>query len=337
MSTIANAYGNHLSSALPYFQSMPGIVTPYGTLLKPGGRIAAYVRSTGAQDGEDHFASSGMLVSTLNAGLARCRSGQGDIVYVLPGHTENVSAADFLSSLVAGTQIVSAGVPGASNNPTLTWSATTASVLFDVADVSLIGFNLDWGNVDSVDQAVTVSAAGALFAHNFVTLGKEAGATDTGCDAGILLDTGSHQARIIGNQFVNYGGTIAESAQSGSVIACGNAAGDNSRGIVIANNFISASTTGDTIGIIDVVGICPDLFVGHNFLIQRAADAAFAIIVASVSGTFGAVVNNKIRITENVAPTSAGVSIGASAVILLDDNRVSAANAAAAATHAADS
>lgn len=336
MSLFQNSYGNFLSSALPYYQTMPGIITPYATLLKPGGRVAAYVRSTGAQDGEDHFASSGMLVSTLNAGLARCRSGQGDIVYVLPGHTENVSTADAMTNLVAGTQIVSAGVPGSSNNPTLTWSATTASFLFDVADVSLIGFSLDWGNVDSVDQPITVTAAGAMFAYNFVTLGKEAGATDTGCDAGILLDSGSHNARILGNQFVNFGGTIAESAQSGSVIACGNAAGDNSRNINISNNYISASTTGDTIGIIDVVGICPDLFVGNNYLIQRAADAAFAITVASISGTFGAVVNNKIRITENVAPTSAGVSIGANAVILLDDNRVSAANAAVAATHAAD-
>jgi hypothetical protein len=52
MSLFANAYGNFLSSALPYYQAMPGIITPYGTLLKPGGRVAAYVRSTGAQDGE---------------------------------------------------------------------------------------------------------------------------------------------------------------------------------------------------------------------------------------------------------------------------------------------
>src|SRR5688572_22959942 len=92
MSLIANGFGNFLSTAAPFFQSMPAIVMPGATIIKPGGRIAAYVRSTGAVDGEDHFANSGMLVTTIAAGLLRCRAGQNDIIYCLPGHTETFAA-----------------------------------------------------------------------------------------------------------------------------------------------------------------------------------------------------------------------------------------------------
>src|SRR3989304_2715109 len=161
MSLLQNAYGNFLSSALPYYQAMPGIITPYGTLLKPGGRVAAYVRSTGAQDGEDHFASSGNLVTTLQAGLARCRSGMNDIVYVLPGHAEDVSSADMFTNLVAGRQVMGVGVLGASNNPTFTWTATASTFLLDVADVSISGLTFNWIGIDAVVAPLTVSAAGA--------------------------------------------------------------------------------------------------------------------------------------------------------------------------------
>ena len=37
-------------------------------------------------------------LSTINAALAKCVSGRNDVVYVLPGHAENISAADAWSA-----------------------------------------------------------------------------------------------------------------------------------------------------------------------------------------------------------------------------------------------
>lgn len=196
MSLFQNAYGAFLGSALPYYQAMPGIITPYGTLLKPGGRVAAYVRSTGAQDGEDHFAASGMLVSTLNAGLARCRSGQGDIVYVLPGHTENISTADFMSNLVAGTQIISAGRPGSSNNPTFTWTLATATFLLDVANVTLSGLTFNFDGADSIDTPFVVSAAGCAIVGCHINHGSS---TSLDSDVGVQLNSGADDFLFAGN------------------------------------------------------------------------------------------------------------------------------------------
>ncbi len=198
MSLFGNAYGSFLSSALPFFQSMPGIVTPYGTLLKPGGRIAAYVRSTGAQDGEDHFATSGMLVTTINAGLNRCRAGQNDIIYVLPGHTETFAATGsiFGTNLVAGAQIIGVGSPGATNNPTINLTHAGASVALSSANVTLSGLNIV-GGVATATASIVASAAGVAIVGNFINFGGFA----LGANVGVLASAAPNFT-FTGNMYV---------------------------------------------------------------------------------------------------------------------------------------
>jgi hypothetical protein len=96
--------------------------------------VAAYVRSGGFPDGESDYVRN-KLYTTLNAGLAMCRSGKGDYVVVYPDHAENIDAADKMSSLVAGTNIIGLGYGNL--RPTFTWTVGTATLLFDVANVSL--------------------------------------------------------------------------------------------------------------------------------------------------------------------------------------------------------
>lgn len=326
MSLLANAYGNFLSSALPYYQSLPGIITPYGTLLKPGGRIAAYVRSTGLQDGEDHFANTGMLVTTLNAGLARCRSGQGDIVYVLPGHSENITGADAMSSLVAGTQIVSAGAPGMTNNPKLTWTAATGTFLLDVADVSIVGMTLDWAGVADCAAPMTVTGAGCAMIGNHIV--AQSDVVSFQCLKGVTVSTGAHDF-LFANNYVRADSEDDDANVTGGIINISAVV----RGAKIVNNIIAYACVGDTVGIVDQTAAATNTVVANNLFRQFAANAAFAIIM---DDGHGYIHNNYIRITENVAPTSAGVSI-ASGTFLLHDNQVSAANAATTATHSADS
>ncbi len=146
---------------LPFRLLGVGQRTPFGTLIPPGGRVCAYVRSTGLQTGDD-LNLGNMLVSNLNQGLARARSGMGDIVVVLAGHTESITGADFMSSLVAGTYIIGTGT--GTNRPTFTWTATGSTFLFDVANTVLANCILklaDSANAGvSVAAPITVSAAG---------------------------------------------------------------------------------------------------------------------------------------------------------------------------------
>lgn len=166
--------------ASSYLYSEPFNVTgmsrsPWGINLPPSAMVAAYVRSAGHQNIE-HVDIKNKLVTTLNAGLAKARSGRGDYVVVFPDHTENISSADQMSSLVAGTKIVGLGTGNL--RPTFTWTTATSSFLFDVANVSLDNCILklcDTGNAGvTVAAPITVSAAGCSITNCRIMFGGDA-------------------------------------------------------------------------------------------------------------------------------------------------------------------
>lgn len=277
MSTDANFAGNFLSNASPFFSNYAAIASPWGTLLKPGGRVAAYLRSTGAQDGEDHFAASGLLVTTLAAALKRVRSGFGDIIYVLPGDVQAISAADFASDLVAGTQIISCGRPGATNNPTWTWSAVASTFLLDVANVSLVGLNLVTGGADNVTAPITVSAAGCAIVGCHIIAGTSATLESA---IPITLATGATDCLIAGNRFSATGGAVTTACVSIGAVA---------RPTVVQNRFITTQSTATT-GVIAITGAATDVDVGWN-RIYNAVEDGVGIRLADVAAT-GIIYNN---------------------------------------------
>lgn len=301
MSLFANAYGNFLSSALPYYQSMPGLITPYGTLLKPGGRIAAYVRSTGAQDGEDHFASSGLLVSTLQAGLARCRSNQNDIVYVLPGHTESISAADAMTNLVAGTQVIGVGRPGAANNPTFTWDTSTAATfLLDVANVTLMGLNFNMGGADNVAAPITITGAGCTIAACDVNMGSSSGLE---CAKAVIVSTGANNTLIAGNKFYNSGGAVCT-----AVIDVAAAVART----VIAQNDFDIEGSGATDGAILIAAVASTMGrITRNIIRNRRGTAAPGIRIVDAASD-GIISENMFAVNADVTVVGATISASAS-------------------------
>lgn len=320
MSLFANAYGNFLGNALPYYQAMPGIITPYGTLLKPGGRVAAYVRSTGAQDGEDHFASSGNLVTTLQAGLARCRSNQNDIVYVLPGHAENIAGADALTNLVAGTQIIGVGAPGATNNPTLTWTAAASSFLLDVANVTVSGLTLDWTGIDDIATPMPVTGAGCAVLGCTI----KAETASVGVLKGVEATTGANGFRFCGNTFLSVG--LAQLMTSSPVLI--SAAVDD---VLVCGNYISAANPGTSVlGLIAVTAAATNVRIIGNYLVQlnTAGTALFTVTVGAVAAT-GVIAYNNSLIATDVTSTTSGVTVNAAAAATMGvfENRTKDATA----------
>lgn len=188
-------------NALPRIQTFElsaGLQTQLGTLIPPGSRVCAYVRSTGRQS-NDPIADAAPIYTTLNAGLQQSR-GYGDVVVVLPGHTESISTADAMSNLVAGTRIVGLGY--GTLRPTLTWTATAATFLFDVANVSISNFimclagSLTSTTALTVTAPITISAAGCSF---------------VGCQIHCAVDA---------NQLATIGITTTATAADLSFIAC---------------------------------------------------------------------------------------------------------------------
>lgn len=184
---------------LPFRLLGVGQRTPFGTLIPPGGRVAAYVRSTGLQTGDD-LNLANMLVTNLDAGLARCRSGMNDIVVVLAGHAESITGADFMSSLVAGTRIIGTGT--GTNRPTFTWTATAASFLFDVANVEMHNCILNLAGPRTsttaltVTAPITVSAAGCALVGNEINFAVDPNQLST---VGVTTTAGATFFRFVDN------------------------------------------------------------------------------------------------------------------------------------------
>jgi hypothetical protein len=270
-------------------QSYDSFATPHGLFIKPGGRVVAYVRSTGLQDGDDLFAASGNLVSTINQGLARCKAGRGDIVVVLPGHTETHSSSGAIwSNLVAGAQIIGAFNSGGSSAPTVTLSHTGASLAASVADVTISGLKIV-STTAALTAAIAITAAGCTFERNFVSLtgalGANPGLAITGaanctlyrnhivCDSTdpVIEITGAGTTNmLIERNFIRQ----AQATSGGDCINVANTAGIS--GFITDNRMKSAvaGTPGTSIGLVIGAAASPTVFNGENYDLDDAVTAA---------------------------------------------------------------
>lgn len=287
----------------PFYPAVPRVALPGGAdfgpfaVLPTGGQVAAYVRSTGPQSGDDP-ALVNNLVSTLNAGLARCRSGRGDYVIVLPGHTENISAADQMSSLVAGTRIIGYGQGTA--RPTFTWTAAGSTFLFDVANVSIENCRLFLAGPHSASTAltvaapITVSAAGCAIRGCQIFFGFDA---DQIVTVGITTTAAADDFVFENNQCI--GEVAAEITAAGTFLRLVGA--DRA---IIRGNYIAGALATDTDGLIETLTtLSSNIVVEDNFIYANGAGNTCAI-------DFGADLVNTGSIQRNLLVVDADGTAG---------------------------
>lgn len=289
--------------ALPMYSAGYGIVTPYGIHLPPGSKVAAYLRSTGPQSNDDPFLAKN-ITTTLNEACKRVRSGLGDTIVALPGHTENLAVADSVPDLVAGTRIISAGRPGASNNPTFTWTATASTLLLNVANVTLQGLSLVWNGIDGVVSAIPVSAAGCSILGCQITVAS----ASAGALLGVTVGTGASGFCFCGNTVLS----VDEAQPLTSAVVLVNAAVDD---VLISGNYISAANPGtNVLGLIAVTAAATNVRIVGNTCIQleSVGTADFAITVGAVAAT-GTISNNYIKTASAAVGDVSGVSVDSAA------------------------
>lgn len=247
------AYGNFLFASLKRTSIGGGVQTEFGTLIPPGVRVS-YVRSTGVQSGDDGDVAQ-RLLPTLAQGLAQCRSGMGDIVFVLPGHSESVSDATMLTNLVAGTRIIGVGDPNRSDAPTFRWTATTSQWAVNKNDVEIANLRLKLEGANGVVKAINITGSGCRLNCNNILVASGATAKAT-----IAIEVGS-------------GATECE----------------------IAGNYIRGTATHNVTDCIKLVGATtPDDCVIKGNLIVASATAANGLIHATVAAKRVSILNNVI-------------------------------------------
>lgn len=209
-------------------------------------------------DGVDRF------FSTIDAAIGACTADAGDVILVMPGHTESISAAAGIAADVAGISII--GLGQGSDRPTLTFETSTA------ADIDIDAANITVENIlfkcdkDGLVAGIDVNAA------NFTL--KNCEFQNVGTDDAliwIITDANADDIHIIGNVFrQNHAGPTEAIRLVGADRA------------IIKDNYIFGDYSTAAINGITTASI--EILIKENTIVNNNA-AGFAIdLVASSTG-----------------------------------------------------
>lgn len=245
---------------------------------------------------------SSRCYSTVNTALSQCVSGRGDVIYVLPGYTESIAAADSWSNLGA-TDVSIIGMGRGTNRPTFTWTTAGSTVLFDTANFKLFNCNLYLagphaaGSALTVAAPITVSAAGCEISNCDIFFGFDA---DQIVTIGITTTATADFFAFKSNYC--YGATAAECTSFMYLVGA-----DYCR---LHDNTIIGATSSTTVGVVRFITTAS---IGIEFLRNRFVNmkAASVHAVTQMDGVLGWCDQNVYGILDNATlagwvPASAG-------------------------------
>jgi hypothetical protein len=265
-----------------------------GSVPQPGGSI-------GANTNSPKGTSPMRPLSTLQAALTRCVANRGDVVYVLPGHAETVTAANTIGGATfaakAGVSVVGLGY--GSLRPTFTFNtATTADLNINVANFTFENL-LFLTDIDELAAPLDVTAA------YFTMRNCEVRCTDDDGDEQAITFVSATNAAdymlIEGCYFYGVGTTVAAGGQT--MITVGGA--DD---VIIRNNYMQGAST-TSVGHINNTAAALRMRIQGNTIINTTAVSTKAFVChASTTGIHD---GNRLGILNGTAPyTAAGMYAG---------------------------
>jgi hypothetical protein len=148
-------------------RGVPLVQTHPGKVFWVSNATTVLPNQKGGSDGND--GSFNAPFSTLTGALSACTTGRGDVIFIKPGHAENVATAGAISLNKAGVAVIGLGV--GSYRPTFTFTgAATSYINLAAANVSLQNLLFVSGVLD-VAKAINVS--NAQVARDFTVEGCE--------------------------------------------------------------------------------------------------------------------------------------------------------------------
>lgn len=206
--------------------------------------------------------------STISAAIDACTANAGDIILVMPGHVETISAATSCDFDVAGVTVI--GLGNGSDRPTFNFTTTTAAqVNIDAANVRIVNCIFDLTGFDAVVAGIDVNADDFTMERCTVYMGD----SDGQAVLGILSDTNVDRVRVYDSEFL--GDTIAGPAAAIRLIG----------GVehVIARNHIQGSFSQAPLALVTTAPL--RVLIEHNVLKNDVGSGTAAIqAVAGASG-----------------------------------------------------
>lgn len=169
-----------------------GIYTVAGIEQVPGDVWFVDSAATEAGVTTSHGRSPDKPFSTLAYAFSSDLVDSGDVVYILPGHTETVDAAGDITMDIAGVTVV--GLGRGSSRPTFTFATSTAATwLITAANVTVKNVLITATGTIDVVNAITVTGADCLLEDIEV---REPAATTQFVDP-VIVSTGADRCKLV--------------------------------------------------------------------------------------------------------------------------------------------
>lgn len=230
--------------------------------------------------------------TSLSSAVANCVANRGDLIILLPGHTETITVAGGIDLNVAGITIL--GMGAGSLRPTFNFTtATTADMDISSANITIDNVILDLTGIDALVAPIDVNATNFTLKNSTVITADASGQATLG----ILTDANAGGMKLYNNKFV--GTTDAGTATAVRIVG-----GDEHE--IVGNYFYGAYTT--SLGAIENnTTACLRVRIENNVIINATASSTKAMVF--VAGSSGYISNNRMQILSGTAPiTGAGMS-----------------------------
>ena len=218
--------------------------------------------------------------STIDYAVGRCTANKGDVIIVMPNHTETVTEAGGLDLDVEGITIV--GLGDKSDRPLITLTtATTADIDVDAADITLKNFRIDLTGIDAIACGLDVNTAG------FTLDGCDIEVDDTAGQSKMAIDVaGVDDVTIKNCYFHGIGasahGPVCTQAINVSATGC-------DRLSIEDNTFMGWFTT----SIVSATKTCDAILVQRNTFVNYSDTGALCIDLGSTTtDVTGCIANN---------------------------------------------
>lgn len=199
----------------------PNGVKSFGVPVLPGSAEVVtgnvFFVDSGNTDGSDNPASGQDMDTpflTIDYAIGQTTANNGDVIYVLPGHTENITSATSLVIDVAGVTVK--GLGNLRTRPTLTLTTSTAaSIVVSAANVIFDNFVIDMTGLDAIAVGMTVTGDGFQLLNSEVITADSAGQATRGISFNDAARSTIQNCSLVGSSDVGtseaiyYSGTTA--------------------------------------------------------------------------------------------------------------------------------
>lgn len=224
-------------------------------------------------------------VATLDYAVALCTANKGDVIMVLPGHNESLTAADGVDLDVAGISVIGLGT--GANKPTFDYDNANGEFVIGADDIKIQNLRFRV-SANAVTKAIDIEAGAEGYVIDGCEFGWAETATDEFTDT-IIVNAGCNDGLIQNNLFA----AGAQAAATGVKLV---GASDN---VIIRNNrFTGAYSTACINGI---TTLSTNLLIDGNVMQQGTTEPGIELL----TGTTGVIKHNYIA--TNLATIAASI------------------------------